>query len=499
MINCLLFNASDRVWARQAGPYRIAHYLREHNWQVEVIDYALVWSLEELQQVTKSRIDQNTKFIGFSHLFSDAWSDILETFCAWLKKEYPTVVLISGSGSAPKFKSLFIDYYVQGFGEHGLMELLKWLFSNGSRPRFNLITIDNAKLITANEQYPAYPMKSLMIKYEDRDFIEPNEWLTIEFSRGCKFACAFCNFPILGVKGDYTRDADDFKEHMIDAYDRFGVTQYVSADDTFNDRTEKITKFADVVETLPFTPFYSGFIRADLLISRPRDREELLRMNFLAHHYGIESFNHNALKAIGKGMHPDKVKEGLVDIRNYFRNNGRKLYRNTSSFIVGLPGETKQDIQNTFSWIRENYKGESFLIYPLEIPTGQLDANSKLSINYRDYGYTDMNDPNVEILNSNIVLENAKHTSALRRDGTIFWQNEHMNYMDAQNIVNNFYSGLKQTGGDYKIPMWMLPRYHPTMTLEEKLNCSMLYQTDGEWYDASKAKEKIYKDKKLNL
>lgn len=498
-MNCLLFNVTDRAWARQAGPYRIAHYLREHGWKVEVIDFGQSWTFEQLQQLARSRIDKNTKFIGFSQLFSDAWSDDIENFCAWVKKEYPGVVLISGSGVTPKVKALFIDYHVQGFGEHGLMELLKWLFSNGPRPRFNLISVNNAKLISANDQYPSYPMKSLMIKYQDNDFIDSNEWLTIEFSRGCKFSCAFCNFPILGVKGDYTRDAEDFREHIMDAYDKFGVTQYIVSDDTFNDRTEKITKFADVVQSLPFVPFFAGFIRADLIISRPRDREELLRMNFLAHHYGIESFNHTATKAIGKGMHPDKIKEGLLDVRKYFLNNGRKIYRNTSSFIVGLPGETKEDIQNMFSWIKEYYQGESFVIYPLEIPVGELDATSKLSINYKDYGYTEMTDAEVEISTSNVTFESQRHTGALRRLDTIFWQNEHMNFMDAQNFVNNFWLDLKKSGGDYKLPIWHASRYHPTMSVEEKLNCSMFHQNEGEWVDASKAKERSYIEKKLNL
>ena len=100
-------------------------------------------------------------------------------------------------------------------------------------------------LLSANDQYSAFPMKSLNVIYEDRDYIQPYEWLGIEFARGCKFSCDFCNFPVLGVKGDYSRDADDFGIQIKDAYDRFGVTNYLVADETFNDRTEKIAKFAD--------------------------------------------------------------------------------------------------------------------------------------------------------------------------------------------------------------------------------------------------------------
>ena len=42
------------------------------------------------------------------------------------------------------------------------------------------------------------------------------------------------------------------------------------------------------------------------------------KMKMFGHFYGIESFNHMSTKAISKGMHPDKVKQGLIDIKNYY-------------------------------------------------------------------------------------------------------------------------------------------------------------------------------------
>jgi hypothetical protein len=48
-------------------------------------------------------------------------------------------------------------------------------------------------------------------------------------------------------------------------------------------------------------------------VSRPNDREELLRMNFLGHWYGLETLDKTAGKAIGKGMDPDRLKQGILD------------------------------------------------------------------------------------------------------------------------------------------------------------------------------------------
>ena len=130
--------------------------------------------------------------------------------------------------------SKYIDYYVRGFGETAVIELLKYMFSNGPRPKFVVPPIDGKKIIDANLSYPAFPMANLMVSYEDRDFIEPHESLTVETSRGCKFSCDFCSYPVLGVKTDHTRSADNLKQQLEENYNRFGTTKYIITDETFN-------------------------------------------------------------------------------------------------------------------------------------------------------------------------------------------------------------------------------------------------------------------------
>jgi radical SAM superfamily enzyme YgiQ (UPF0313 family) len=486
MNHCLLFSVTDKGLARSLGVYRIAHHLRTEGWDAEVIDWAMRWQLDELKQLVRSRVTADTKFFGFSHMFS-LWNDTLEEFCKWLKDTYPDIVLISGSGVHPQFESKHFDYYIQGFGENALIVLLKWLYGNGTRPWFSLEKYQGKNIIAANERYPAFPMKSLMVKYEDRDFIQPGEWLTVEFARGCKFACDFCNFPVLGVKGDYSRDADDFREQLVDAYDRFGITNYLVSDETFNDRTEKITKFADVVETLPFDPWFSGFIRADLLISRPKDKEELLRMNFLGHHYGVESFNHTAAKAVGKGMHPDRIKQGVVDIRNYFETHGRKLYRGTMSFIIGLPGETIPEIENTLEWLKGNWRGQSIVPFVLEIPVGELDQLSKMSLNYKQYGYREMS-------NTALIERSNSHVQVAK--DLLVWENDHMNVYQAHELHKKLYKEMYDSGNDFRPAIWELSFLGPEHDLLERLSIT---QSEIYKYNKIEYNVKRYIDKKLSI
>ena len=487
MLKGLIFNVpNNKLFGRTLGAYRMAHVLRQEGWDIEVIDYARQWSYEELIELAKSRIDGDVRFIGFSHMFS-SWSVTLERFARYLKQTHPNVLLLSGSGVAPQFISNYMDFYIKGFGENAIQAVLKWYVNGGPMPTFNFLSYAR-KIIDANTFYPAYPMQDLSVKYEDRDFIQPDEWLTVEFARGCKFKCDFCNFPVLGVKGDYSRDADNFKEQLIDAYNRFGVTNYIVADETFNDRTEKITKFADVVETLPFKPWFSGFVRADLLISRPKDREEMLRMNFLGHYYGIESFNKESVKIVGKGMDPEKIKQGLIDIKNYFLSNGTKQYRGTCGLILGLPYETKDTLESTRQWLLENWQGQSFVPYVLEIPKGQFDTPSAISLDYKKYGYDEVSEEQ-----QTEFMTNAHVSFDL-----LAWQNEYMNVYDALDIYDKWDKTNSDPNNKFSVDAFSLSIPNLANSLEERLKAPM------DRYDVLLEKEHLnlvenYKKRKLSL
>jgi radical SAM superfamily enzyme YgiQ (UPF0313 family) len=428
----LIFNLSKfPLSQRPVGAYRISHFLREHNWDCEVIEYALFWPLDKLKILIESRINQNTKFIGLSHLFY-AWTETFDIFLTWIKMKYPHIKIISGSAAYPGFHSNNIDYYIRGYGENALLTLLKYIFSNGPEPVYSMRFFGQKKVIDAIHSYPAYPLSSLMIKYEDRDFIESNEWLGIEFSRGCKFRCAFCNYPILGVKGDYSRDSLDAKIQLKDAYERFGVTNYVVSDDTFNDRTEKIIKFADEFETLDFKPWFTGFIRADLLAKNKDQKIHLSRMGFNGHYYGIESFNRPSAKAIGKGMAPEEIQEELLETKDYINRFNENQYRSTIGLIIGLPEESFETIEKTKKWLINNWQGQNFIAWGLEIynPNGSENL-SRLSLNYEQYGYSFVNDPDQENKKKRLISE--KYDPLGER---FIWKNSQMDFYQAQKIAN---------------------------------------------------------------
>jgi len=471
MHHCLIFNVSCDDIIRGFGTYRIAHYLRQHNWDAETVDYTISWKLEELKEFVKSRINANTKFIGFGHIFA-YWTPTLEAFTKWIKETYPNVYLLAGMQGFPTYDANYIDYYIIGHGEKALISLLSQLFSNGEVVQIHKFPWSNKKVILANSVHSPYSsglMTNLEVQYEDRDFIREGEWLTMEFSRGCKFACKFCDFPYLSAKGNYISAKESFVTQMKENYDRFGVKNYIVADNTFNDTTEKIRTYAEGVQELDFDPFFAGFIRADLLISRPQDKELLLNMGFLGHAYGIETLNHESGKSIGKGMDPEKTKQGFYDIYNYFNNNGRKLFASTLSFIVGLPYETRETMMYTAEWIRNLPPEVSITIHPLIIPKNVYGAASAFTLDWKKYGYRERT-----------VVNSDTYQEAIFRDpsrNAVYWENDYMTMDEALEIAKSISAGFLNNNSMTDIWMLATNAMHGK-EVEERLK-TPTYEYDG--------------------
>ena len=394
MKHALLFSIQHRNLIRNLGAHRIASFLREHGWDIEVIDFVGFWPREHLLELVKSRISSKTVFLGFSDPWGNAGlpldvPDVLHEIMKLAKEKYPNIKTIVG-GQKPASSLLDADYYIAGFGEYAMLETLKHILgTNTEKLKYTLYR--NGKLVKGSD-YPAIYMQDLFTRYEKRDFIHPGEQMGLEWSRGCKFNCDFCNFFPLSVKGDNFRDAQNYIDNIKYLNDEFGVSTFFSADSTGNVNPEKLALFGEETQKqLNFTPWICSFARVDLLISHPETWDSMIAMGFTGHHYGLDTLNHQTGKVIKKGMHPDKVKQGLKDIHNYFSK--RSTYIPRISMIAGLPYETYETFLEGAVWIFETFPDASSFSYPLWIPhPNHYDPENRslISLDYEKYGYIDL-------------------------------------------------------------------------------------------------------------
>lgn len=435
MYHGLMFSYRKERVERGNGAHRIATFLRSYDWDIEVVDFCSDWTVDELKELVRSRVNTDTKFFGFSS-FINWWPKEANKFTAWLKQNYPDITTIIGGQGCLLTPAENIDYWIDSFGEFAVLELLKYITGNtSSYTSLNIENFEGKKVIRALHNFPAWKMPSYRVIYQARDFLEHYEMLTIETSRGCKFKCDFCNFPILGVKDDVSRSAEDLREELVFNYNEFGIKNYTIADETFNDRKEKISKYADMVQRLDFDPWFMAFMRADLLIHQRPLWDDMLAMGLGGHFYGIETFNHEAGKIISKGMHPDKLKQGLIDIRKHFEPSG--LYRGTVSLICGLPKETPETYWDGINWCIENWSNQSVTSWYLEIidKEVQLSNQSEFTKNLEKYGLRKrMAAVKPEILSFFPGVNNV-----------MIWEHDDMDEIEAIEIMKVFYDKIYST------------------------------------------------------
>ena len=384
---------------RSGGAHKIATFMRKEGWDIEVLDYWLAFTDEEFKQFIKSRITKDTKFIGVSVTFGYKLELLAraQENLKWLKQEYPDVMIVAGSKMLVDIMVLPCDYYVCGYGEYGLIKLLKG--------EAVITEYQGLKTVMADRHHPCFPSKDLVVEYEDRDFIQPTDTLTLELSRGCKFKCKFCSYNAIGMKGDLTRDMATLYNEMMTNYEKWGVTSYHVADETTNDNQEKIKFAGSEIQRLPFQPNLTGFIRADLLSTREDDKKYLAEMGFWAQYYGVESFNQKAGRTVGKGIDPDKLKRGLLETKDYMKQHcGR--YRATTSLILGLPYETPESLYDGLNWYKDNMSTENLVMQPLYINrhiNELMFASSEFGRTWKESGHFHTEELKEEITEEDMV------------------------------------------------------------------------------------------------
>ena len=384
--------------ARSYGSHKIASHMRNLGWDIEVIDFFDAFKFDELKEIIDSRVTKDTRFVGFSALFwtPDHSGRKQSDLCKYVRKYYPWVSLVAGGNKFQSITNLESDYHVVGLGEYAMQELGGYLAGYGPKPSIREETFfgKTYNVVHATWDYPAFPMKEVKTSFEKRDHIEPEETITSELSRGCRFACAFCTYDPLGVKGDHTRSAEDFESELRENYDKWGITNYLLSDETINDYTEKLEKYAQIVQSLPFSPQFHGHLRADLLINRgEREWDACLNMNLVGHHYGIETLHKDAGRSIGKGMDPDRMKAGLLVLDDYFTTNTPSYHAVSISLIAGLPHDSIKTLKDTSNWFTNNYKHRHVEFSELYLQSDadtHLDPRSKFEQNHT---YTWINRP----------------------------------------------------------------------------------------------------------
>ncbi len=168
-------------------------------------------------------------------------------------------------------------------------------------------------------------------------------YISLYTGRGCKSRCTFCLWPqTIGGHRYRTRSPQNVAKEIARATDYFPqVKEYFFDDDTFTDNRPRAETIARMLGELGVT--WSCNAKANV----PFETLKILKENGLRLLLvGFESGSQQILNNIKKGMR--------IDWARHFMENCHKLGIVVhGTFIVGLPGETRDTIKETIRFAKE--------------------------------------------------------------------------------------------------------------------------------------------------
>jgi anaerobic magnesium-protoporphyrin IX monomethyl ester cyclase len=260
------------------------------------------------------------------------------------------------------------DAGVIGEGEMVFLQLLRAIATHGNRWRDSLETIpglcyrSGGRMVYTSRSEPFEELDAL--PYPDQSFLG-NRWTMrdqgvqlVLTSRGCPYDCSFCSSSHFWHRVRYFSAEYVLAElsHLVEEY---SPTSILFGDDLFISNRKRLSAISEGVKSLGIDGDVSFLctVRSNEVDEELCDT--LARMNVRCVALGLESGSDHVLELMNKRTTVRQHDEALRMLHDY----GFNVY---TSFILGAPGETLDDIKLTVDFI-EKYQRKyfEFEIFPM--------------------------------------------------------------------------------------------------------------------------------------
>lgn len=382
---------------RAPGVHRMKHIANRFGVDTKIIDHFSSLTREQLIEVIHSHVDKETKIIGFSSTFSgkNFLPMMTPKFFELLRSlGHPDMKIVFG-GNHPKWEFvpntvLFdnIDYFFRGFAERAFSILIERQFLGSTKTLFPSSTVRKSKIIECDKDYRFEEDEANLdyqLAYDESDFIESDEMLTLEVSRGCILNCKYCKDADYNRKrsSDYVDVEENLRRVLIGNYERFGITKYSICDSMVNDNAAKLEMMSRVVGSLPFDPDFFVYVRPDMSITKPESLDLFSAAGFTSLALSFGSFIPENRRLAARSNHADKAIDVIVGINK----RAKSPISMSTGLVAGLPFDTKETLlenqRQLIELVKENPNLTVLWSPHVLTPFGSFDYQ----VNAEMYGY----------------------------------------------------------------------------------------------------------------
>lgn len=186
---------------------------------------------------------------------------------------------------------------------------------------------------------------------------------TLSTSRGCPFNCSYCSSKIIWGKWYHARSPENVVDEIEYLIDNYGTKGIYFRDDNFTLDNNRILKICEILRERKIDIEWECSSRVDIV--NKSLLEEMYKAGCRAIWYGIESGSQETLKKLNKGI-------SIEQSRNAVKITKEAGIKVGGSFMIGIPGETMEDIEKTLQLIRELKCTPTALHYFYAIPDSAL-------------------------------------------------------------------------------------------------------------------------------
>ena len=310
--------------------------------------------------------EYNPSLIGISALFAPSY-DSMRDIAQCCREVFPGAMIVAGGGVPTNMygeifrESTCFDALCFGEGEKPLLGLVQ------AKDKFRYLE-ENSSWITRKKAETGQSFQFDFIEdldeipFFDYDILDIEEYelnptisayLFIDktkksmpsmTSRGCVFHCCFCSVHTVHGRRIRYYSTSRIREDFIRLKDRYGIQKIIFQDDHFMADKKRVYEIINILRELQLTAFFPNSLALFAL-----DREMLAALKSVGVDQLILAAESGSKRVLKEIMHKPinlAMIKPAVDICREI-----EIYTDVN-ILIGLPGETKLDIEETRSFLK---------------------------------------------------------------------------------------------------------------------------------------------------